>query len=284
MQYKRYDDVRQFRREVMPVLLEDEAKNNLILSLLTNAADAGGSDWLYATVSSGGNVALTALWVKPFDLLLYETGSVRNDDTVAILAREMRKTGYDLPGVTADSEPARMFAGLYCGGGTYHLHMKTITMKLDKPALCDKAPGSCRMLQPHDLTFVPYWEQAFSRDCRAHVFTVRENTQRLKTQLGKDIHFIWEDGVPVAQAVNGRDTPNGAVINHVYTPPAFRGHGYAKSVVAELSNTLLDRGRAFCCLIADAANDVSCGLYHKLGYYDVCIQESIKFDNHGRIA
>jgi len=128
------------------------------------------------------------------------------------------------------------------------------------------------------MFFVPYWEHAFSEDCRVHVFTIQENIDRIRKRLGKDSHFIWEDGQPVSQAVHGRDTPNGAIINWVYTPPHFRGRGYATSVVAELSRSLLDSGKSFCCLFADASNPISCELYRKLGFYDVCNFDEIRFD------
>ena len=128
------------------------------------------------------------------------------------------------------------------------------------------------------MSFTPSWEQAFCIDCHTPVFTLSENEERIRTRIGKDTHFIWEDGQPVSQAVYGRDTPNGAVVNWVYTPPQYRGHGYATSVVAELSKSLFDRGKLFCCLFADADNPASRSVYRKLGYYDVCEFEEILFD------
>ena len=58
--------------------------------------------------------------------------------------------------------------------------------------------------------------------------------------------------------------------------------GYASSVVAELSQALLNRGNKFCCLFADAENPISCGIYRKIGYYDLCVVDVIKFDKGER--
>jgi len=85
------------------------------------------------------------------------------------------------------------------------------------------------------------------------------------------------DGHPVSQAVHARSTRNGAVINGVYTPPNYRRKGYATSVVTELTRILLERGNKFCSLFADAENPVSCGIYRKIGYYDLCVFDDIKF-------
>ncbi|MDW7657647.1 MAG: GNAT family N-acetyltransferase [Bacillota bacterium] len=72
-------------------------------------------------------------------------------------------------------------------------------------------------------------------------------------------------------------TENGAVVNSVYTPPHYRNNGYATSLVASLSQRLLDQGYKFTCLFADAENPVSCGIYRKIGYVDQCIFDVLRF-------
>jgi predicted GNAT family acetyltransferase len=90
-------------------------------------------------------------------------------------------------------------------------------------------------------------------------------------------HYIWENPLPVSQARHARDTVNGGVLSSVYTPPQFRGNGYATTLVSELSQLLLDEGKRFVCLFADAANPVSCGIYRKIGFTDVCVADEIEF-------
>jgi predicted GNAT family acetyltransferase len=71
------------------------------------------------------------------------------------------------------------------------------------------------------------------------------------------------------------------VVNGVYTPNHYRGKDYASSVVAELSRMLLERGNKFCCLFADAKNPISCSIYRKIGYYDLCVFDELKFEKQG---
>ena len=278
VRFRRYDNADSFSSDVLPVLLENECQNNILIGLITHSKARYADDWLLATIGDGGSPELIALCVKPFNLLLYTPRSARNEGAVEQLARELPLIGCTPPGVTAENPTAKQFTEAYCPGGAYAKHMTIAVMRLDKPVDHQEAPGFSREIQSGDLFFAPYWERAFSEDCRATVFSIPEITRRLKTRLGKGTHYFWEDGVPVSQAVYGRDTPNGAVINHVYTPPLYRGRGYAASVVGELSNSLLKRGRQFCCLFADADNPASCGLYRKLGYTDVCELEDIRFD------
>ena len=278
MQFRRYVNTGVFRPEVLEILTMHEVQNNLLIGLITDRKSENTADWLLATVSDGGGLALTAICIRSFHLLIYETNNIRNDEAVDLLVKELRKAGWIPPSVMAESTLARRFARAFSPDGEYYLHMSLTAMKLDKPAEYIKAPGFYRALEARDMLFAPYWERAFSEDCRTTVFTIAENTERLKTRLGKGTHFLWEDGLPVSQAVHGRNTPNGALINGVYTPPEFRGRGYASSVVAELSNSLLRSGKDFCCLFADADNSVSLRLYRKLGYYDVCDLEDIRFN------
>ena len=284
MQFRLYDDKRLFGMDVLPILLENEAQNNLLINLATGSSTGPASDWMLATVEDNGGVAITALNVSPFNLFLYETSNSPRDDALDCLVLNLRAIGAAPLGVTAEAGLARRFTGAFAPSYSYRLHMQISAMRLDKPVSYVNAPGSWRMLEEGDLFFAPYWEGAFSEDCRAKVFTIRENHDRLLTRIGKHTHYIWEDGIAVSQAVHGRSTPNGAVINGVYTPPHYRQHGYAASVVSVLSNALLERGKSFCCLYADADNPASTGLYHKLGYYDVCRLEDIRFDNDGILS
>jgi len=277
MQVRHYEEVSSFRADVFDILAVNEIQNNLPIDLITGRKLDSTEGFLLATVCDNDSVVLTAIYVKPFHLLLYETGNRRNDAAVLLFARELSDIGVAPAGVMAESTLARRFANAYRPAGDYRRHMSVAGMKLDKPVVHSDAPGRCRALEAGDLFFAPYWERAFSEDCRTTVFTITENTERLKTRLKKGTHYIWEDGVPVSQAVHGRDTPNGALINGVYTPPFFRGRGYASSVVATLSNTLLEHGKGFCCLLADADNPASYGMYRKLGYSDVCKLEDIRF-------
>jgi len=259
-------------------LLENEAESNLLIGIITADNAVLATDWLMATiVDETGDIALIALCTHPFNLLLHGTGNSMQQDAVELLSFELRRIGVSLPGVMAERELARSFAKAFSPPGSARFHMTSNVMRLDKLAAYIQLTGFRRALEERDLIFTPYWENAFSVECRTHVFSIEENADRIKKRLGKDTHFFWEDGTPVSQAVYGRETPNGAVINFVYTPTQYRGRGYATAVVAELSDSLLKSGKQFCCLFADADNKASCAVYRKLGYYDVCVMEEIRF-------
>jgi uncharacterized protein len=89
--------------------------------------------------------------------------------------------------------------------------------------------------------------------------------------------YFWQDGAPRSMLASTRETPNGASINAVYTPPEFRGCGYATIAVAALSRRLLDDGHTFCSLYTDLANPTSNALYQRIGYRPVADALEIAF-------
>jgi hypothetical protein len=261
----------------MAILLQHEVQNNLPIGFIKNQRGADTSDWLMATVKDDtGSILLTAACTPPFNILLFETGNKPVDAAVQCLSAELKGMDFQLPGVMAEQDLARRFAR-YFTGNDYHRHQSMIIMRLDTVSEIPSAPGNCRPLTEDDLFFAPYWEHAFAEECRVEVYDIPANVARMKKRLERQSQFIWEDRVPVSQAAHGRSTENGAVVNSVYTPPHFRGRGYATSLVAAVSQRLLDQGYKFTCLFADAENPISCGIYRKIGYVDQCVFDVLRF-------
>ena len=63
----------------------------------------------------------------------------------------------------------------------------------------------------------------------------------------------------------------------MYTPPEFRGRGYASACVAAASQAQLDAGRRFCFLFTDLANATSNHIYQEIGYEPVRDVEVYRF-------
>ena len=278
MIFTRYSDIDTFGADVLEILLENEEQNSLPISFINNKT-AYNSNWFLASVKDDtGGVVLTAACTPPYNIIMYETRNYRNNDAVKLLANELISAGIVLPGVLSEQGLALRFAEAYAGHGGYQNHMSQIIMRLDKINEIEKAPGRYRVLCEDDLFFVPYWELAFSEECEIEVFDIITYIDHVKMRLGKDAHYIWEDGKPVSQAYRTKETPSGTAISGVYTPPHYRGKGYASSVVSVLSKMILEQGK-YSFLHADASNPVSCSIYRKIGYYDLCSFDEIHFTN-----
>ena len=90
----------------------------------------------------------------------------------------------------------------------------------------------------------------------------------------KTQHFIESDaylwvstsGEYVSSTVQVRESPNGASLSLVYTPPSYRGCGYASNLVAHVTQRLLDEGKTLVNLFTDRSNRQSNAIYQRIGY------------------
>jgi predicted GNAT family acetyltransferase len=81
---------------------------------------------------------------------------------------------------------------------------------------------------------------------------------------------VLGDNLPVAMAAIVRRIANTAAISFVYTPPPWRGRGYAGSVTAALVEYIFSQGRTTACLYTDLRNPFSNRCYAKIGFQPVC--------------
>jgi acetyltransferase, GNAT family len=278
MRLEYYSGTEAFGNDVLEPLLRHEEQNNLLISFARNDRKAETSGWLLATVKDdAGSVLLTAACTPPFNLVLAETDNRPCPAAVKLLASELKTTRRMFPGVLAEQTLARRFAEEFAGTGRYRINHSMTVMRLDRVANHTPSPGAARPLREEDLFFVPYWSRAFAEEAHVGQPGLDASIEQTRKRIGADTFYLWEDRIPVSQACHARSTMHGAAISAVYTPLPYRGRGYASSLVAELSRVLLERGNRFCCLFADTANPVSCGIYRRIGYVDRCIVEELQW-------
>jgi predicted GNAT family acetyltransferase len=106
---------------------------------------------------------------------------------------------------------------------------------------------------------------AFNREALG-LLTPAEARASAEQRVAAGEIFLWVDGEPRSMAGRARPTAHGIAVNGVYTPPEWRGRGYATSCVAQVSARLLDEGRSFCVLFTDLANPTSNAIYARIGY------------------
>ena len=127
-------------------------------------------------------------------------------------------------------------------------------------------PGRARSATDDDVDLVVSWVTAFAAETGAQMDEARAAIARWRHGDGL---LVWDDGGPTSMAARVGDTPNGARIGAVYTPPAARGRGYAQAVTTALTERVLASGKRSCFLYTDLANPTSNALYARIGYRPV---------------
>jgi hypothetical protein len=258
-------------------LAEREALHNLPLGVAEacrrDPTRYPGRNWFAMVQEDDGRPAGVALMTPPHRLLYFAPPGA-----AGVVAAELEAHGYALPGVHGPTDAAEAFASLWCGrhGLRPRADRDLRAFELTAVIPAPPAPGGMRRAGPGDAEIAAAWYRAFHEETGAMMGDLSPEDQGRRA-VREERLFLWEDGEPVAQAVDGGSTPNGSRVGAVYTPPGRRRRGYATALVAALSRHLLDGGKRTCFLFTDLANPISNSIYPKIGYRPVADFRDIDF-------
>jgi predicted GNAT family acetyltransferase len=119
-----------------------------------------------------------------------------------------------------------------------------------------------RIATSADFDLILEWLEGFKRDTNAIVAPPEAMHRRVEAGLIS----IWNDGKPVSMASVTTLLSHTVRVGPVYTPPEYRGRGYAASCVAAVSQAAFDAGASQCILYTQLSNPQSNAIYRRLGY------------------
>lgn len=246
-----------------------EAEHNLIFGILSNyeVDPSQYSEPPYlAAVFHGDRVVGAAMRTPPWRLVVSE---MDHPGAVHRLADDL--VGTDLPGVVGPAGPAGQFAAAWAErtGTPTRLGRHERNFRLRRVLPPRPAPGALVRSRPEDRAILAAWAKAFHDEAIRDGGPPRdydEMADRWIRGLGRTAYLWVDGGNPVSLAGAGGLTPSGIRIGPVYTPPGFRGRGYASNLVAGVSQLLLDSGRQFVFLFTDLANPTANRIYQAIGY------------------
>jgi len=276
-----FDDAAAFLDVAAPHLLAREAENGLPLGVATALRDGrryGDEPPFLACAMNGELVTAVAVRTPPYNLLL--AWADRPDWEP--IARHLLAAGTLLPGISAEEGVALGFAAWWskARGVSHEVAMRQRLYRLAAVARPRGVPGHARWAEAEDADRLARWVEAFSAEAIPDS-PASDAPALVARHLAARTLRVWDDGGPVSMAAITRGTLHGASISLVYTPPDRRGRGYASACVADLSQCVLDSGKAFCTLYADLANATSNGIYRRIGYERLADALEIRFRGRG---
>ncbi len=223
-----------------------------------------------AVVEDDMGIAAAALMTPPWNVGI---ASDRQDCSAALdmIARDLSARRWAVPGTIGAAQVADEFARIWSKvSSKKHVinhRERLFELRHVNPVACSS--GKMRFAAESDIELVTRWATDFTVEALAGQ-NVAEIPESVRRQLADRAIYLWEDGKPVALAARARPTTNGISVNLVYTPPESRRRGYATTLVAQLSQALLDSGYKYCTLFTDLANPTSNHIYQEIGYKAVC--------------
>lgn len=288
MQFKFYSDVHEFYSDTFNVLMQHESQNLIPLGNIIIGHEGKDktdwrdpANWLMATVSDAKGIKLTALMTPPHNITLYATDNEFIPESIHCLIDGLKDQ--NVPGVMTEKSLAEYFAKEYCArkGLTFKTTMsqRIYELKVVNPHI--NLFSDVRLLDERDMYFFPYWLEAFNA---AEIYGKTEMSIPLNQEIyhyrlaTKKLYVLEDNGIPVSMAGFTREMSTAIGVAFVYTPPYYRGRGYASSCVAQISQIALDKGFERCVLYTDLLNPTSNSIYQKIGYTPVCDSLMLKFE------
>lgn len=278
----RYSDPRAFLGVMQVPLEQDEAVNGLMYGVTLRVCqhpERFNTPYFVVVADDSAPVA-AAMMTPPFNVVVWAEPGANAHPAMRHIAQDLAAFQVQPPGVLALRDVAAAFVNIW-----QEMHNLPARIALREriyelrevtpPAPC---PGAFRMAGEADIPLVEDWFWAFTQE--AGIPGSEESSRKNgRLRVGDGDMFLWEDdGVVVSLAGRGRSTPQGSTIGPVYTPPEFRGKGYASNCVARLSQLILDGGKKFATLFTDLSNPTSNSIYMKLGYAPRCDVDEWRFD------
>ncbi|MCP2256761.1 putative acetyltransferase, GNAT family [Streptoalloteichus tenebrarius] len=261
-------DLREHVANADAFLRERPTENTVLLTVAATLRERGHH--AYGTVdplfgwcrSSGGEVVGAFLHTPPRGVLLSHMpveAARALPDELAALGRRFGEIHGHAPLVEAFTARQREIAG------APRLMRHERLYRLGELAWPSPAPaGSARRARPGDRAALVSWHDAFAREIGDPESVA---TVAVDYRIGYGGLLVWEvDGVATSMAGVSRPIADMARIGPVYTPPEFRGRGYAGAVTAAASEVARQAGAREVLLFADMANPTSNGLYQRLGF------------------
>jgi GNAT superfamily N-acetyltransferase len=270
----RHGDAGTFMRRARTWLLQTEAEHTLVLGLAHPDATPPDEPAYFATVEQDDAVVGCAVRTPPRNLVITRMPP----SSVAALAMDVAACFDELPGVLGPPAAAREFALEWCArhGRVPRDGMEQRIYKLQRVVQPEREPaGEMRIATERDLRLVTSWVSCFAAEANV---TLPDVAAQVRARVAARELMLWHDEQPRSLAGFAGRSPHGVRIGYVYTPPEWRGRGYASACVAALSQHALYSGAQFCCLYTDLSNPTSNTIYQRIGYEPVCDAVHIHFD------
>jgi hypothetical protein len=226
-----------------------------------------GEDCYLGVVESGDDVVACAVRFWPDRVII----SRARQEALEYLVSDLASKYTTLPGVHGPEPDVSHFAELWSHrigiAARPGMRLRLFETRTVRP-VGPRPSGRFRAAEEADLPIIAEWARAFRSD--ADPYNPADPDEEARRRVSRRSVFVWDDGRPVSMAAWAGRTRRGVRVNFVYTPPEYRGRGFASACVADLTQRLLAEGHAFCCLFTDLANPTSNRIYQRIGYRPVC--------------
>jgi predicted GNAT family acetyltransferase len=282
MHIQRFDDLNAFLARVDDFFTKAAVHHAPILKVLTslekNLNQYGPeSPWFFCITDEAQDIVGAGIQTPPQPLVITEMPN----SAVCLLVEYLKQQQIEIIGLRGPIGPARLFTALWQGEHEDPLDpvVELKLYSLDQVTHEPRTTGKLIQAGTDDLDLVHSWVGAFSEE--VSLPAGGPSKERIASRVEQGEYFFWEvDGVfTCVLAKNAKPQHGVSHIGPVYTPPKYRGFGYATDASAILSQFILNEGARYSSLFADLHNPHTNKIYQMIGYEEVSVHNVFYFEN-----
>lgn len=270
MKWKMYNDAAEFSKKVEALLYKREDEYSLFIGILEQIKEGRHEEYYLGIAKSGTEVVAACLMTPPHPLQLISFNGEQGLEKK--IAEKMMAAGIWVDSIIGNRKTAEAFAEAWSekkgtmveevmNQGLYRID--SVNRKLAK------SPGAWRVASNKDAQVLEQWMLQFEQETGIDASTPAEVARKIDEFLVRKEVFVWEDrGEVVSCLKKSRPSKHGITVSFVFTPRRYRRRGYARSLVAEVTEELLQE-YDFAMLYTDLANPTSNKIYKEIGYEQI---------------
>jgi len=234
--------------------------HNLMLTILDGRMmrPEPGRYWVASREGQVVGMALQSPLVYPATVVPMEP------EVAAAIVDAIVDAGVSLPGVNGEAATTASFAGRWTErtkSGAFPVQgLRLYELGELQPGAA--VAGELRKVKAAERELALTWMRAFAIETGTPSNSAEKT---IDTALEAERLWFWDDGGAVSVVIGGKPMANVVRVSFVYTPPEFRGRGYAGACVHELSRRMMSAGHR-CILYTDLGNPTSNSIYRRIGY------------------
>ncbi len=286
MKFIKYETKGEFLDDNLNILLEEEAKNEIMIGITLEHNTLKVNNWLLGRIEDENRVKL--IFIVDDDkcgLLLYSPEGRISDKISEFLVDNIIKLDIELKEILTSKKNAKKIAQIYSektGKKMIETDFAYI-FKFDKfneehilnvGERIEKIEDENANLQEIEDLIKEMYETTYG----GKYCSDEEANKVARIFIRKGLYVLKnEKDEIVTQASTVRKQINGCAIGGVITSKRNRGHGYAKRCVYALCEQLLKEGYKFVVLHVKPTNDAAISVYRKIGFEQIDETEKIVF-------
>ena len=265
-----YSDSAVFSERVSPVLYGNEDIYSLFLGVLEQIQANYYEDYFLAVAEVESEIVAACLMTPPHALQLVVFRHFPGIEKE--IAGHLRDLGVEVNGIVGEQETCRLFAEAWTRETDEQVKvlMNQGLYRIDAVNKgLPKSEGSWRIASKKDAETLEEWYRLFEEETGIGRSTQAEAAHRIAAFLERKEVYVWEvDGTVVSCMKKSRPSKNGITVSFVFTPKDQRGNGYARTLVAEVTDELLLEFD-FVVLYTDLDNATANKIYREIGYEQI---------------